>query len=62
MYIHTQTHTDRGLLLFSLKKKEILLFLTAWIKLSKISQRKTNTVGYLLHVESKKAETWKNQG
>ena len=62
MYTHTHTRTRCGLLLFSLEKKEILLFLTAWIKLSKVSQRKTNTVWYHLHEESKKAETWKNQG
>ena len=43
----------------AMKKKEILLFATTWmdlegIKLSEISQTKTNTVWSHLHVESKK--------
>ena len=51
---HTQ-RTDYSVL----KKNEIWLFVTIWINresvtLSEVSQRKTNTIGSQLYVESKK--------
>ena len=51
---HTQ-RTDNSVL----KKNEIWLFVTVWINresvtLSEVSQRKTNTIGLHLYVESKK--------
>ena len=56
--LHTHTHTMEYY--SSTKKKEILPFVTTWIHLMGIMlreivrQRKTNTVSYYLHVESKK--------
>ena len=56
VYIYVYIHNG---ILLNPEKNEILPFATVWmdlksITLSEISQRKTNTVCYHLHVESKK--------
>ena len=68
---NTHTHTDTHIhiendILFSHKKKEIVLSVTTGmefegITLSEISQRKTNTVWYYLYVESKRNKQTKNE-
>ena len=50
----------------AIKRNEILPFVTTWIilkdiRLSKISQRKTNTVKFHLYVESKKTNEQNEQ-
>ena len=59
-YTHTHTHTHEY---YSVIKNENLPFPTTWmdqegIMLSKISQIKTNTIGYYLYMKSKK---WNKQ-
>ena len=57
--IHVQRYLYTNMEYSIMRKKEILPFATAWmaldsIMLSEISQRKSNTAWYHLHVESKK--------
>ena len=59
IYIHTHTYTHTMEYYSAIKKNDILLFAATWmdlegIRLSEISQTKTNTVWYHLYVESKK--------
>ena len=58
-YTHTHTHTQWNTTYSVIKKNKILPFATTWmdlesIILSEISQTKTKTIYYHLHMESKK--------
>lgn len=59
IYMYTYEYAHNGIL-FSHKRKEILLFATTWmdfegirLNVKKSEHRKTNTILFYLHVESK---------
>ena len=67
IHIYTYTHAHACTMKYysAMIRKEFLLFATTWmdlegIMLNEISQIKTNTAWYHLHVESKKREKHKN--